>query len=174
MDKVDLIGMLRRLDEVLTTPVDLLIVGGAAMVLHFGAQRATRDVDGWVIHGSSAEVRRAVQQVAEECGMPADWLNDGVKGFAAVLPPDFELRLEALDFGFEQLHTFALGRAEQAAMKIIALRERDLEDLELLLPGMSATERAQLISIAERAEGLRADWGQKLHYFLLEQGWKIE
>lgn len=144
------------------------------MILHFGASRATRDVDFLMLRGDNNQLRQAVQLVAEVHNLPEDWLNDGVKGFADILPPDFYHRLQALDLGMKHLHLYVLGQSEQAAMKIIALREQDLEDLELLLPGMSTTDRETLVAIMNHAALFRPDWAQKIRYFLLEYGWQIE
>ncbi len=56
-------------------------------------------------------------------------------------------------------------------MKIVALREQDLEDLEILLPAVTDTEKIILVQIAHHLEAIRSDWTQKLKYFLEEQGW---
>ena len=59
-------------------------------------------------------------------------------------------------------------------MKIVALREQDLEDLELLLPLMTEAEKNVLVTIMHHVGTFRLDWAQKIRYFLLEQGWEIE
>jgi hypothetical protein len=75
---------------------------------------------------------------------------------------------------FQRLHLYVLGRSEQAAMKIVALREQDLEDLELLLPFMSDDDKRILVAIMRHVGAVRPDWAQKIQYFLQEQGWEIE
>ena len=45
MDKQELIEALQELDKRLSSPIDIVIIGGAAMILHFGSSRATRDID---------------------------------------------------------------------------------------------------------------------------------
>lgn len=45
MDRDDLVRVLGEVDRKLSASCDIIIVGGAAMILHFGARRATRDVD---------------------------------------------------------------------------------------------------------------------------------
>ncbi len=174
MDKYKLIETLQELDTHLTMVTDVILVGGAAMILHFGARRATRDVDVLLLRGDSAEFKRAVHAVALERDLPEDWINDAVKGFADILPPDFYQRLTPLDLPLQHLRLYALGRPEQAAMKIVALREQDLEDLELLLPPMTASERQVLTRIAEQVNTVRPDWAQRISYFLQEQGWAID
>jgi hypothetical protein len=149
------------------------LVGGAAMILHFGASRATRDIDALLLRGDVAELRHAVLRVAQEHRLPEDWLSDAVKGFADILPQDFYHRLVPLDLSLEHLRLYVLGRPEQVAMKVVALREQDLEDLELLLPQMSTADKEVLIAIMHHVGTFRPDWAQKMQYFLLEQGWKL-
>ena len=59
-------------------------------------------------------------------------------------------------------------------MKIVALREQDLEDLEVLLPSMSEADKGTLVAIMRHVSAVRPDWAQKIKYFLQEQGWQIE
>ena len=174
MDKQELIALLSELDSRLSSPCDVVLVGGAAMILHFGASRATRDIDALILRGNWRKLHKAAKSVAQEHNLPEDWINDAVKGFADILPPDFYIRLMLLDFPFQRLHLYVLGRPEQAAMKIVALREEDLEDLELLLPGMSDVDREVLVAIMHHVSTFRSDWAQKIRYFLMEQGWQIE
>jgi hypothetical protein len=171
MDRSELIAALRDLDAELAEPVDIVIVGGAAMILHFGAARATRDVDVVAVQGNVTAYRNAVKAVAEARGLPADWVSDAAKGFASVLPEDYRTRIEPLELGTTHLHLFVLGRPEQAALKIIALREQDLEDLDLLLPQLTDLDRRTLVAIMNHVAGFRPDWAQRIRYFLEELGW---
>jgi predicted nucleotidyltransferase len=173
MDKHELVEVLRTLDERLSSPFDVILIGGAAMIVHFGAGRATRDVDVLVLRGDLTELREAAKAVASECDLPADWISDAAKGFADILPPDFYHRLAPLAFSFRHLRLYALGLPEQVAMKIVALREQDLEDLELLLPQFSEEEKKVLLTIMDHVGRVRPDWAQKIRYFLQEQGWEI-
>jgi len=173
MDKRELIEILRELDERLSSSFDVILLGGAAMILHFGAGRATRDIDVFVLRGDLTELREAVKTVALARDLPEDWMSDAAKGFADILPPDFYHRLVPLEFTFQHLRLYALGRPEQVAMKIVALREQDLEDLELLLPQLSEEEKKVLIAIMYHVSRFRPDWAQKMQYFLEERGWEI-
>mgnify|MGYP001142050212 CR=1 FL=1 len=174
MDKHELIEALQELDERLSSSFDVVLIGGAAMILHFGARRATRDIDVLVLRGDLSELREAVKAVARERDLPEDWMSDAAKGFADILPPDFYHRLVPLEFTLRNMRLYALGRPEQVAMKIVALREQDLEDLELLLPQMSETERKALVAIMYHVSRFRPDWAQKIQYFLQEQGWETD
>lgn len=153
---------------------EVVLVGGAAMILHFGATRATRDVDALVIRGDLSDVRHAIKAVAQERGLPDEWMNDSAKGFSDVLAPDFSARLVPLHINLKRLHLFALGLADQVAMKIVALREQDLEDLDVLLAQMSPDDKQTLVSIMNHLAPARPDWAQKIRYFMLEQGWETQ
>ena len=101
-------------------------------------------------------------------------MNEAVKGFADILPRDFHRRLVSLDLPLKRLRVYMLGLAEQVAMKIVALREQDLEDLEILLRKMSEADKQRVVAIMDHLAESRPDWAQRIRYFALEQGWKIE
>ncbi len=57
------------------------LFGGTVMVLAFTARLTTKDVD--ALFQPAAAVREAARRIADEAHLPADWLNDGVKGFVS-------------------------------------------------------------------------------------------
>ena len=76
---------LRRLGEIAVSEgqtIEMLIVGGAAMMLGYNARPSTRDVDGVFFEPPLASViRRWIEQVAMDARLPSDWLNDAAKRF---------------------------------------------------------------------------------------------
>ncbi len=58
---------------------EICLFGGTAMLLAFDARETTRDVD--AVFEPPQLVREIAGNVARELGLPADWLNVGVKGF---------------------------------------------------------------------------------------------
>jgi hypothetical protein len=88
--------------------------------------------------------------------------------------PDFYVRIALLDLGLVHLNVYALGMPDQAAMKIVAFRERDLEDLELLLPRFAKADKDVVIKIMHHVARFRPDWAQRMRYFLQEQGWQAD
>jgi hypothetical protein len=59
-------------------------------------------------------------------------------------------------------------------LHFVALREQDLEDLEILLPQMSDADKESLIKIMNHISTFRPDWALKIRYFLQERGWKSD
>ena len=64
---------------------ELCLFGGAVMVLVFRERNSTKDIDA-IFHPSDT-IRVCAEAVAQELGLPNDWLNDGVKGFIETQPP---------------------------------------------------------------------------------------
>lgn len=60
---------------------ELCLFGGTAMVLAFTARLTTKDVD--AVFQPAATIRELARSIATELDLPADWLNDGVKGFVS-------------------------------------------------------------------------------------------
>lgn len=105
----------------------IFIVGGAAMALAYSTRRVTRDID--AAFEPKSAIYAAAEKVAEERGLPADWLNDAAKAF---MPgKDSEARPVPDVDGIEV--TTASPRY-LLAMKLMAMRfGEDDEDIEILL-----------------------------------------
>ncbi len=62
--------------------LEIVVLGGTAMVLGFQARTSTKDVDYAPLDvGHPAKLRMWAAQVAAERGWDPSWLNDGAKGF---------------------------------------------------------------------------------------------
>ena len=64
--------------------VEIAVYGGSALMLSYDWRLATKDVDG-VYEADRITVRMLAGEIARERGWPANWLNDGVKGFLSVI-----------------------------------------------------------------------------------------
>ena len=60
---------------------ELCLFGGTLMVLAFTARLSTKDVD--AIFQPTPLIRDLARRIGEEQRLPADWLNDGVKGYVS-------------------------------------------------------------------------------------------
>ncbi|HVT17889.1 MAG TPA: DUF6036 family nucleotidyltransferase [Thermoanaerobaculia bacterium] len=111
------------------TRSEVVIAGGAALVLLYGARDATRDVDAFAVGSTdSAALQRAARQVASALDLPENWLNDGAKGYLnGVLPGKVLLDRPALLIR-------ALAPQQLLAMKLSAWRDDvDIADARVLL-----------------------------------------
>lgn len=95
---------------------EICIFGGTVMVLAFDARQATRDVD--AVFRPPEIIRTAAADVAEELSLPADWLNDGVKGFVSAVQDYVEDGMPQ----FPHLRVIRPSAAYLLAMKCMAAR----------------------------------------------------
>jgi len=145
-DILEALEALARELEAMEIPVreEIVVAGGAALVLIYNAREATRDVDAFSVGtGGSAALREAAQRVAAILSLPEDWLNDGAKGYLNGLLPGEVL------FDRPSLLVRALAPRQLLAMKLSAWRDDvDIADARLLLPEISGT-RAEVWSQIE-------------------------
>jgi len=117
---------------------DVFIVGGAAMALAYDATRVTRDVDSlFVPHGVVLEEAR---NVAEDLGLPAWWLNEQASVYISGKDDPDKRRV----FDHPGLRVTAASPRHIFAMKALAARTRDIDDLRLLadIIGVDSAETA--------------------------------
>ena len=126
------------------------VVGGTAMVLAFNARSSTKDVD--AIFEPSSEMRSAALVVAQDLGLPPDWLNDAVKGFMSTTGA-FQ-QLETIEW--PNLRVQAPTAEYMLAMKVLAARagiggERgDSQDIAFLIRLLGLTKGDEVMEIVGR------------------------
>ncbi len=123
-----LLALAGELEE-LPARCEIVVVGGAAVVLLYGAREATKDVDVLILSRIDPTlVRRAVQRVGGALDLPDDWLNDAAKGYI------HGLALGEVLVDEPGLLVRALAPHQLLAMKLSAWRDDvDIEDARLLL-----------------------------------------
>jgi hypothetical protein len=136
LNRERILAALTALSDELGEPHELFLVGGAALVLLYGARESTKDVDAFLATASgNQDLRGAASRVAALQGLPTDWLNDAAKGYVhglAVGPVLAEL---------PHLRVRTLAPRQLLAMKLSAWRDDvDVEDARLLLEHLSGTK----------------------------------
>lgn len=125
---------------------EVYLVGGAVMCLVFSARPSTRDIDGYFV--PVAKISQAVNRIANEQGLPEDWLNDGVKAFLSG-KGTFEPYLEE-----SHLKIFCATAEYLLAMKCLAMRIgeefQDLDDVRYLLRNLGITKYEKAIDVISR------------------------
>jgi hypothetical protein len=146
LTKVDIHRLFELLNEELRQSKahgELYLVGGAVMCLAYDARPSTADVDGYF--RPVTEVRKAAARAAAKRGLPADWLNDAVKGY---LSPegDFAAFLE-----LDHLRVMVAEPQYLLAMKCLAMRIgaefHDEDDVRYLLRHLDVRSYDQAVSI---------------------------
>ncbi len=113
----------------------LVVIGGAAIVLLYGARDSTKDVDAIFLEPEGAKaIRQGAKDVAALIGLPEDWLNDGAKGYVHGMA----LGERLLTAPSLTVHT--LAPQQLLAMKLSAWRDDvDIEDARLLLSKLAGS-----------------------------------
>jgi hypothetical protein len=138
LTKADLDRLFRLLNQELEKEGvvgELYLVGGAVMCLVHAVRPATKDVD--ALFRPAQKVREAAARVALKTDLPADWLNDGVKGFFSP-QGTYQGYLE-----LSNLKIYAARPDYLLAMKCLAMRIgeefHDLDDVRYLLRYLNIT-----------------------------------
>lgn len=122
----------------------IFVVGADAMALAYSTRRVTKNV--YAVFEPKTLLYQAAAGVAEELGLPDDWLNDAAKAF---LPgPDAEAR------PLPELHGIEITTASPQylpAMKLMAMRfGEDDEDDEILLQQSSLHTAQEALDVLQR------------------------
>jgi predicted nucleotidyltransferase len=147
LDRAQIERVFRRLGERLAVRgviADVYVFGGAAMALAYDSRRATRDVDAvFVPHGVVLDEARAV---AEEFQLPAWWLNEQASVYVA--PGGDPLASKVFDH--PGLRVTAASAEHLLAMKLLAARRRDIEDVRTLVDHLGLVSAAEVLAVSAR------------------------
>ena len=125
---------------------EILLLGGAYMLLVIQNRGATKDIDAYFATEREA-IREAVAEIARERGLPEDWLNDAVKGFMHVRPDDVSLWAS-----YPGLNIYAPSPEYIFAMKAEAARAgtSDFDDLRALRKRLRLQTLDEAIAVVEK------------------------
>jgi hypothetical protein len=124
---------------------EILLLGGAYMLLVIQNRGATNDIDAYFAVEPEA-IRKAAAEIAKERGLPADWLNDAVKGFIHRQPDSVNLWAS-----YPGLNIHTPSPRYIFAMKAEAARAgtSDFEDLRALRRWLRLKTLDQAIAVVE-------------------------
>ena len=121
---------------------DVYVFDGAAMALAYDARRATRDIDAvFTAHGAVLDEARAV---AAELGLPPWWLNEQAAAYVAPGGDPSAARI----FEHRGLRVSAASPRHLLAMKILAARRRDVDDIAVLARHLRITSSGEALAVA--------------------------
>jgi hypothetical protein len=147
-----------RLEDNRADPLEIVVCGGAALILTGSVTRTTKDVDvvalasGGLLYSPDPlpdELRKAAAEAAEDLGLPHDWLNNGPSRgegglFQMGLPEGLAERLYSRQYGLH-LTVHFIDRLDQIHFKLYAAVDRGgyhIEDLLALAPTAEEVETA--------------------------------
>lgn len=145
----EIVAALERLGEFAQAGnenVEVLLVGGAVMVLAYDEREATRDVDAIILAPrDTLKVREWAKRVSEELDLPEDWLNDAAKGYLV------GLSIGDVIFSAPGIRVRRPSVEQLLAMKLSAWRDDvDISDARRLLREMPGEiEREQVWDAVE-------------------------
>lgn len=147
LDRARIQDLFRRLGERLQqrgVVGDVYVIGGAAMALAYDARRATRDIDAvFLPHGI---VQDEAHALAAELGLPRWWLNEQASVYVAPGgDPD-----APVSFDHPGLRVSTASPEHLLAMKAMASRRRDTEDMRFLADLLGLTSPDQVIAVCLR------------------------
>lgn len=122
---------------------EVCLYGGAVMCLVYNARPSTKDVD--AVFAPAAEMRIAIERVAQAHNLTSNWLNDAVKGF--LVPHE-----QKIWFDLSNLKVFVPAPDYLLAMKAMAARvdATDKQDLRLLIKKLGLKTADDVFTILEK------------------------
>jgi predicted nucleotidyltransferase len=144
LDRAAIEDAFRRLGDRLArrgVVADLYVFGGAAMALAYDARRSTRDIDAvFQPHGVVLDEAKAV---ADELGLPQWWLNEQASAYVA---PGGDTNAPRV-FDHPGLRVSAASPEHLLAMKVLAARRRDADDIRFLVKHLNLTTVEEVLGL---------------------------
>jgi Nucleotidyltransferase of unknown function (DUF6036) len=123
---------------------DIHPIGGAVMILAYDTRPSTADID--AIWSPPGPVLEEAAVVASELGLPDWWLNEQA---SAYIQKDASWeRLPVIDH--PNIRVTAIAPDQLLAMKVLASRAVDAEDIAFLIDHLGLTSIDDVLAIVER------------------------
>jgi len=144
LDRTSIEDAFRRLGDRLArrgVVADVYIFGGAAMALAYDACRATRDIG--AVFQPLGVVHEEALAVADDLGLPRWWLNEQASSYVA---PGGDPSASTV-FEHPGLRVAAASPRHLLAMKLLAARRRDADDIRVLVKHLGLTTPEQVLAV---------------------------
>jgi hypothetical protein len=126
---------------------EILVFGGAAMVLAFNARPSTKDVD--ALFQPKSKIYELSKRIAEKHQLSPDWLNDSVKGFITSDSFGYNLFIR-----YENISIYVPEPEYLLAMKSISMRigvdSSDLEDVKFLIDYLKIDKLEDIFDVVKK------------------------
>jgi hypothetical protein len=161
LDKDRIKGLFRKLDSKMAArglEANIYVVGGAAIALTINEERVTSDIDGVYIN---INLDDAIREVGEEEGLSDHWMNGSVTSALTYFKKDDEPKTI---FNGQCLSIQVASPDYVLAMKLAARRQKDIDDIVMLVEKLGIRNRKQLIAAVTRyfnADLSAAAWQRK-------------
>jgi predicted nucleotidyltransferase len=121
----------------------IIIVGGAALALVFGARNSTRDID--AVFEPKSNINRLIAEIADDYGLDGDWLNDGAKGY--ILPKMKTVAVKQ----FSNLSVESVEAEGLLVMKLMSARalSKDMDDAVTLMEYLRIESAEELFDLLD-------------------------
>lgn len=114
----DLSRFLASLDEHLTEPKDIVLIGGAAASLAYGIHNTTSDIDTF---DNIADIKEAIRLAREDTGLDIPFQEVGIWD----APYHYEDRLQPIKMQFRKLHILVPEKHDLVLMKAVRGQDND-------------------------------------------------
>lgn len=133
---------------------DLYVIGGVAVAFHVNEARMTQDIDAALStfsdggRGSetTAPIRAAIRKVAQHNGLDDGWVNDSAGGMIPHVQDDNYRTV----YSSRSLHVRIAGSEILLAMKCMAARPKDIDDLRRLAKHLELDTPDAVLATARR------------------------
>jgi len=123
---------------------EILLAGGAVMLLEVQNREVTKDIDAYFNPEQANVIREAAKVVAQREGLADDWINDGVKGFFYQQPPTKKWA------EYPGLRIYLTSLDYLLAMKVVAGRPQDIDDIKAIALKLNISNARDTLTLVKK------------------------
>ncbi len=149
MNKDDITKYLQMVGQELNKSgkkLELVLLGGAAMLIEIGNRESTYDIDAFFVSDFTALIKASAIIAAQE-NLPDGWLNSAAAGFTYNFKKQPDKNLWK---SFPGLDVYIVSLDYLFATKIIAGRQKDLEDIKALAAKLNLVTRQDVLTLVTK------------------------